>query len=137
MSWRNAKDWWKAPVLQGPENDYGEYDYLIEPIPDNNESWERYYCRCDSCGKYHKLNRVYTGYFYTMDGYDSMTDTRCWKCYLKDLIYSKIRKVKRKIRSKTEEAKFMREYKKALRKIGAKKLTKKQKRIIREIYENR
>ena len=23
-------DWWKAPVLQGPENDYGEHDYLVE-----------------------------------------------------------------------------------------------------------
>ena len=26
-------DWWKAPVLQGDENDYGDYDYLIEELP--------------------------------------------------------------------------------------------------------
>lgn len=26
-------NWWKSPVLQGEENDYGDYDYLIEEIP--------------------------------------------------------------------------------------------------------
>ena len=24
--------WWKNPVLQGEDNDYGQYDYLINPI---------------------------------------------------------------------------------------------------------
>lgn len=25
-------DWWKNPVLQGEDNDYGQYDYLIEKL---------------------------------------------------------------------------------------------------------
>ena len=33
-------DWWKAPVLQGPENDYGQYDYMIEEIPKDYARWE-------------------------------------------------------------------------------------------------
>ena len=43
-------DWWKAPVLQGPENDYGEYDYLINQLPRNRNEWKRhsYKCKCDS-----------------------------------------------------------------------------------------
>ena len=28
-------NWWKSPVLQGEENDYGAYDYMIEEIPNN------------------------------------------------------------------------------------------------------
>lgn len=135
--WFNAKDWWKSPVLQGPENDYGDYDYLIELIPSNNERWERYHHKCDYCGKYHKLNRVFTGYFRTMDGYDSITDTECWKCCLKDLISSKIRKVKRKIHNKIEEVKFMREYKRGLKERNSAKLTKEVKKAIHESYKNR
>lgn len=31
--------WWKNPVLHGPENDYGDYDYLIEELPSDHAEW--------------------------------------------------------------------------------------------------
>lgn len=32
------KNWWKNPVLQGEDNDYGQYDYLIEELPHDEAS---------------------------------------------------------------------------------------------------
>ena len=26
-NWLKEKNWWKAPILQGEENDYGDYDW--------------------------------------------------------------------------------------------------------------
>ena len=34
--------WWKAPILQGEDNEYGEYDYLIEEIPQNTREWDKW-----------------------------------------------------------------------------------------------
>lgn len=81
-------NWWKAPVLQGPENDYGDYDYLIEELPDDYASWQydKYGCHCNSCGKERHLVFYYVHYFRTMDGWDSFDYTTCWKCMLKDKI---------------------------------------------------
>lgn len=82
-------DWWKAPVLQGPENDYGDYDYLIEELPQNEARWElsKYKWKCDQCGKESHLLFCYTGYFRTMDGYDSSSYNECWLCMIKDYIH--------------------------------------------------
>lgn len=81
-------DWWKDPRLQGPENDYGDYDYLITPIPEDTSEWVKgYEFRCDECGKYTRLARRDTAYFYTLDGYDSMSYTTCWKCEAKTYLY--------------------------------------------------
>ena len=63
-------EWWKSPVLQGEDNDYGQYDYLINKLPDNIMKWEWYHRKCDSCGKYHKLNLYSVHHFYTFDGWD-------------------------------------------------------------------
>lgn len=90
-------DWWKSPVLQGPENDYGEYDYLIEEIPDNSTEWNKYERRCDECGKEHKLNLVYTNYFRTLDGYDYLDSCECWVCYIKRKIKASFKVIKKKI----------------------------------------
>lgn len=81
-------NWWKAPVLQGPENDYGDYDYLIEKLPDDYANWQydKYGCHCDSCGKERHLVFYYVHHFRTMDGWDSFDYTTCWKCMLKDKI---------------------------------------------------
>lgn len=81
-------NWWKAPVLQGPENDYGDYDYLIEELPDDYASWQydKYGCHCNSCGKERHLVFYYVHHFRTMDGWDSFDYTTCWKCMLKDKI---------------------------------------------------
>ena len=38
-NWLGSKDWWKAPILQGEENDYGDYDYLIEEVPKSYCPW--------------------------------------------------------------------------------------------------
>ena len=97
-------DWWKAPVLQGPENDYGDYDYLINELPDDYVKWEysRYTCKCDSCGKERHLLLRSAHYFYTLDGYDYMDYNECWKCRLKSKIWSIKHKIKKKIKRKIE-----------------------------------
>ena len=74
------KNWWENPVLQGEDNDYGQYDYLIEELPHDEARWEWLYRKCDSCGKYHRLNFYSNHYFYTYDGWDSFDYTDCWKC---------------------------------------------------------
>ena len=83
-------DWWKAPVLQGPENDYGDYDYLIEEIPTSSMKWElsKETWKCDDCGKYSHLTLTATDYFRTLDGYDSISWTTCWKCAIKNRIFN-------------------------------------------------
>lgn len=90
-------EWWKAPVLQGPENDYGQYDYLIEELPDDYVKWElsRYACKCDSCGKERHLLLKSAHHFYTLDGYDYMNYDECWVCRLKSNLYSIKHKAKR------------------------------------------
>lgn len=101
MSWRNAKDWWKAPILQGPENDYGDYDYLATELPEDCAKWEfsKEKWKCETCGKYHHLNLNSAHYFYCWDGWDSMDYTECWRCYMGSKVHSKIYKVKRKIKA--------------------------------------
>ena len=84
-----GNNWWKAPILQGPENEYGDYDYLIEEIPENKAKWEisKYAWKCDDCGKESHLLFSTTSYFYTLDGYDYMSYNTCWRCYLKEQIH--------------------------------------------------
>ena len=80
-------DWWKAPVLQGEDNDYGDYDYLINPIPQNQTYWSTWGYKCESCGKYHRINLISDQYFYTLDGYDSLSYHECLSCVLKTKIH--------------------------------------------------
>ena len=93
-------DWWKAPVLQGDENDYGDYDYLIEELPNDYVKWEfsRYKGRCESCGKERHLLLRSAHYFYTLDGYDYMNYDECWVCRLKAKVWSIRHKLKKKIK---------------------------------------
>ena len=104
-------NWWKAPVLQGPENDYGDYDYLIEELPDDYASWQydKYGCHCNSCGKERHLVFYYVHHFRTRDGWDSFDYTTCWKCMLKD----KISMIKCKIGRSIKAFKIARELYKA------------------------
>lgn len=98
MKWNDAKDWWKAPVLQGPENDYGDYDYLIEEIPENNSEWIFGAHRCESCGKMrHAIHRS-TEYFRTMDGYDSLSYDECLSCTIKLRFCAPLRRLHRKLK---------------------------------------
>lgn len=75
-------DWQKNPVLQGPENDYGDYDYLANPLPCDRDERKltRYAVRCDT---------------YTYDGYDSLDCRECIWCELG--ITRKAQKLKRKL----------------------------------------
>lgn len=100
-------DWWKAPVLQGPENEYGDYDYLIEELPRDYAKWELDRCkwRCDSCGKESRMLFRSVSHFYTLDGYDSMNYTECWKCRLKDKMHSIKCRVKRRIKKEINAVK--------------------------------
>ena len=91
-------DWWKAPVLQGEENDYGQYDYMIEEIPSHTARWGWWPKACDECGKEHKFNLTYTGYFRTMDGYDSLDNCECWVCYAKRKIKQPFKVIQKKIK---------------------------------------
>lgn len=93
-------DWWKAPVLQGPENDYGDYDYLAEELPRDYARWEfdKYRWKCDTCGKDSFLRFVAEHYFYCWDGWDSMRYAECWKCRLKGNIADIKWKIKDKIK---------------------------------------
>lgn len=125
-------EWWKAPVLQGEENDYGQYDYMIEEIPSNKAEWGRYERRCDECGKEHKLNLVYTGYFRTLDGWDSMDSCECWMCYCKRKATQPFKTLKKKIKSFIEEKKEMCRLKKIF-KDKNQPITKEMKETIREI----
>ena len=104
-------DWWKAPILQGPENDYGDYDYLIEELPQDYAKWQfaRWMNRCDTCGKESHLYFYSEQYFHTLDGWDSMSYTSCWKCELQDKFYS----IKRKIILRIKTFKVARELYKA------------------------
>lgn len=79
--------WWQDPRL----DDEGTYDYLIEDIPENKAQWEfdrKYKWKCDDCGKERHLLFCMTQYFYTFDGYDSMSWNTCWKCCLKNRIFN-------------------------------------------------
>lgn len=90
-------EWWKAPVLQGEENDYGQYDYMIEEIPSNTTKWSWWSEKCDECGKEHMLNLTYTAYFRTLDGWDSMDSCECWMCFLKRKVKQPFKTLKKKI----------------------------------------
>ena len=94
-------DWWKSPVLQGTENDYGDYDYLVEELPKDYARWEfdKYRWKCDTCGKDSFLRFVAEHYFYCWDGWDSMSYAECWKCRLK----GKISEIKWKIKDKIKK----------------------------------
>ena len=91
------KNWWKSPILQGPENDYGDYDYLIEEIPENYAKWElsKYRWKCDDCGKERHLRFCTSNYFHTLDGWDSLSWSTCWKCYIRTKIYNLKWKIQR------------------------------------------
>ena len=94
-------NWWKNPVLQGPENDYGEYDYLVNELPENEAYWDysKDKCKCESCGKHRHLMFRMTHYFYCYDGYDSMSYDECWRCRVASNIRGKIYKFKKKIKN--------------------------------------
>lgn len=91
------KNWWKNPILQGEDNDYGQYDYLIEELPHDEERLEWSYGKCDSCGKHHRLNFYSSHYFYTYDGWDSFDYTDCWKCRFENAIWRIKNKIKKEI----------------------------------------
>ena len=127
-------NWWKSPVLQGPENDYGDYDYLIKEVPSNSTEWSRYERKCDECGKEHKLNLVYTGYFRTLDGYDSMDSCECWVCYIKRKIKQPFKMLKKKIKRFIVYKKEFRRLKLIFKKSN-KPFTKEIEQTAREIAE--
>lgn len=106
-------DWWNAPILQGEENDYGDYDYLIEEIPESYCRWEFSKIAWeDDHGHPSHLRKVWCNYFRTMDGYDSVGGSDCWRCVLKDTVKLIPRKFKRKIKTKKRETEtFIKDFK--------------------------
>lgn len=92
--------WWKAPILQGPENDYGDYDYLIEELPKDYARWSltKETWKCDECGEYSHLLFETAQHFYCWDGWDSMQYNTCWKCEVKSYIHRLKWKVQKAIK---------------------------------------
>ena len=125
--------WWKSPVLQGPENDYGEYDYLIEEVPSNTEKWSWYFEKCDECGKEHYLNLGFTGYFRTMDGYDSVYTCECWKCYFKRKITTPFKRAKRKLKKHLYTKRRVCELNKEYKQVVGKSLPKERRQSLYNI----
>ena len=119
------KKWWQDPRL----DDEGTYDYLVEELPKDSSNWEWYYQKCESCGKYHKLNFTGTHYFYCWDGWDSISYTECWKCVVKSKIHGVWYKIKKKLTSRHKAIKSYCEYTKILKQNGH-QLTKEQKQHI-------
>lgn len=106
------RNWWKSSVLQGNDNDYGEHDYMINELPRNCADWSlsKHKWKCDSCGKNSHLRFVAESYFYTLDGYDSMSDAECWKCRLKSRVVAKVGRAKRCIKAAMNAIKMHRKH---------------------------
>ena len=105
-------NWWKAPVLQGPENDYGQYDYMIEEIPNDYAKWEfsKYRWKCDTCGKGRHIRFVSCHHFHTLDGWDSLDYAECWMCAFKGWVRYRIWKIKKTIKDQIEILKVTQEF---------------------------
>lgn len=95
---------YNIPATYGEE--YDEYDYFYTNIPKNTREWSTWGYKCSECGKWHKLNVVYTGHFYTLDGWDSDSTEVCWLCEMKSIISNPFRKMKRKIKKEMEAHKL-------------------------------
>lgn len=98
-------DWWKAPVLQGPENDYGQYDYMIEDIPKDYAKWvldRECIWPCHECGRETHLLFRSEHFFHTLDGWDSMDHAECLHCRMKGNIRDAKWKYKKKIKDSIE-----------------------------------
>ena len=82
-------NWWKAPVLQGEDNDYGQYDYLIEELPQDYARWElsKYRWECSECKQTRHLLFRSAHHFHTLDGWDSMEHSECLWCYLRGKLH--------------------------------------------------
>lgn len=82
-------DWWKAPVLQGEDNDYGQYDYMIEEIPKDYAKWvldKQYKWKCHDCGRETHLLYRAEHFFHTLDGWDSLDYASCLRCEMKGYV---------------------------------------------------
>lgn len=102
-------NWWKAPVLQGEDNDYGQYDYMIEEIPKNYAKWELdRECRwpCYECGRETHLLFRSEYFFHTLDGWDSMAHSECLRCRLKGTMHAFKWGTKRKFKRTIETCKL-------------------------------
>lgn len=135
--WLNSKDWWKAPILQGEENDYGTYDHLIEEVPESYCRWEFSKIAWeDDQGHPSHLRKVWCNYFRTMDGYDSCGGSDCWRCVLRDTIKLIPRRIKRKINKKKREIEDFLEFFQICHKhLGFKESVKKARRWSKEFIK--
>lgn len=130
-------NWWKSPVLQGEENDYGDYDYLIEEVPSDSAEWTKWEYKCSECGKFRKWNKVYTHYFHTLDGYDSISTEVCWVCELKKSLFYPIKKFFKKIKKGVKDYIEYRKECRNLFKAINHPLTKHQKQFIKKIIKHK
>ena len=91
------KNWWKSPILR----DDDKYDYMMNELPKDTAGWSlsKYKYRCDSCGNDSRLRFASEHYFYTLDGYDSLSHAECWKCILRSFVSCKVRRVKKKAKA--------------------------------------
>lgn len=83
-------------ILHDPRIDEtGDCDYYAEDLPSDNKSWIKSECKCETCGKYHKIIQRSTHYFYCWDGWDSISYDECWVCVLKTKLHHIFRRFSR------------------------------------------
>ena len=89
------------PILRGEDNEYGDYDYLVNQLPSNVAKWRlsRYASSCDQCKRYRHLYFESRQFFYTLDGYDSLDYNECWVCAIKGKVRSFLWQVKKDVKA--------------------------------------
>lgn len=120
----------RLPALQGEDNEYGEYDCYANEKPADYHGRRVRNCHCDSCGREVRVGFESCHYFYTIDGWDSMSYTECRRCSrtsLRNRIKSLIRKIRFR-RKRIRTAKSVINNSKS-----ADKLTKQQKKELIEL----
>lgn len=76
--------------------------------------YNKYNYYCEQCNKVHLFTKIYGYGFMTMDGGDSIEGEYCLQCIIKDAIYSKFNKIRKKIINRIALFKILSESKKPL-----------------------
>lgn len=89
------------PILHGEDNEYGDYDYLVDGLPQNVEKWNlsRTAWKCDACGHYRHFRFITRYFFYTLDGYDSSDCDVCWTCMLRSAVKMAWLRIKKDVKA--------------------------------------
>lgn len=123
----------RLPILQGEENEYGDYDYLAADKPADYHGRRVHDCRCDSCGKEVRVGFESCHYFYTYDGWDSMSYVECRRCYSGSAVNKIQSAIRRFINRRKSVHRAKIEVRNAI-KFSHKKLTREEKKSLVKLF---